>query len=126
MNIEDGPVYGSGNVFADLGVPNPELALAKANLAIEIIQIIRKRGLTQTQAAEIMGIQQPRVSNIVRGRLNEISLESLMDYLALLGSTIQISIISPALSDEDEVAKSSFVYREPALATRHSIRERED
>ena len=123
---DDRPFHGSGNVFADLGYPNPELAMAKAKLATEILQIIRKRNLTQTQAAELIGIQQPRVSNIVRGRLDEISLEALMDYLSRLGSTIEISVTSPSLGSNDVPATHTFVYSEPGQAARHALRERED
>lgn len=107
---DDGPVYGSGNIFADLGVPNPELAMAKARLAIEIIQIIRQRKLTQTDAAKLMGIKQPRVSNIVRGRLDEISLDSLFEYLHRLGSTVEITVTSPESSSGVEEKSHTFTY----------------
>jgi predicted XRE-type DNA-binding protein len=61
---------GSGNVFADLGLPNPEEALAKAGLAQAIAETIARRGLTQDEAARIMGLDQPKISAIVRGRLS--------------------------------------------------------
>ena len=73
----------SGNVFADLGVPNPEEALAKAELAHKIIVLIRERGLTQVQAAKLLGIDQPKVSALIRGRLTGFSLERLMRFLLL-------------------------------------------
>jgi len=57
---------GSGNVFEDLGYPNPEEAQAKADLSRQIHQIIKNRKLTQKQAAAIMGIDQPKVSDIVK------------------------------------------------------------
>jgi len=60
---------GSANVFADLGLPNPDEALAKAGLAQAIAETIERRGLTQEEAARIMGLDQPKVSAIVRGRL---------------------------------------------------------
>lgn len=62
-------VIGSGNVFADLGVRNPEEALAKAELANKISVLIRERGLTQAKAAKLLGIDQPKVSMLLRGRL---------------------------------------------------------
>ncbi len=62
-------VVGSGNVFRDLGDPNPEESQAKADLAIQIRKIIEQRGLTQKEAAEIMEIDQPKVSDIIRGYL---------------------------------------------------------
>jgi len=62
---------GSGNVYADFGLPNPEDAKAKAELAMLITNIIKRRGMTQQEAAELMGIDQPKVSKIVRGLLSE-------------------------------------------------------
>ena len=83
---------GSGNVFADLGLPNPEEALAKAELAQKIIVLIRKRGLTQIQAAEVLGVDQPKVSALVRGQLAGFSLERLMRFLMRLGQDIIITV----------------------------------
>ncbi|MBW3571360.1 MAG: helix-turn-helix domain-containing protein [Gemmatimonadetes bacterium] len=60
---------GSGNVFANLGVPDPQEARVKAGLAQAIAETIGRRGLTQARAAEIMDVDQPKVSAIVRGRL---------------------------------------------------------
>jgi predicted XRE-type DNA-binding protein len=82
----------SGNVFADLGLPNPEEALAKAELAHKITVLIRKRGLTQAQAAKLLGVDQPKVSALVRGRLAGFSLERLMRFLLLLGQDIRITV----------------------------------
>lgn len=82
----------SGNVFADLGVPNPEEALAKAELAHKIIVLIRERGLTQVQAAKLLGIDQPKVSALIRGRLTGFSLERLMRFLLLFGQDIKITV----------------------------------
>ncbi len=58
---------GSGNVFADLGIPNPDLALAKAELVRRIRDVIAERKLTQAKAAELLGLDQPKVSTLVRG-----------------------------------------------------------
>jgi predicted XRE-type DNA-binding protein len=79
---------GSGNVFADIGVANPELALKKAQLAARIAETIRARGWTQTNAAAAMGIDQPKVSDILRGRLAAYSLDRLIDYLERLGTKV--------------------------------------
>ena len=84
--------YGSGNVFADLDLPNPEERLAKAKLASAIQDAIEVRGLTQVQAADLMGVDQPKVSKIVRGRLSEFSTERLMSFLVRLGLDIEIII----------------------------------
>jgi predicted XRE-type DNA-binding protein len=76
---------GSGNVFADLGLPNPEERLAKAQLASLIDDVIRERGLTQQEAAMLMGIDQPKVSHVLRGRLSGFSTQRLIDFLTALG-----------------------------------------
>ena len=82
----------SGNVFADLGLPNPEEALAKAELANKIIELIRERRLTQVQAAKVLGVDQPKVSALLRGNLTGFSLERLMRFLLLLGQDIKITV----------------------------------
>jgi predicted XRE-type DNA-binding protein len=82
----------SGNVFADLGLPNPEEALAKAELAHKITVLIRERGLTQAKAAKLLGVDQPKVSALIRGRLSGFSLERLMRFLLLLGQDIKITV----------------------------------
>ena len=86
---------GSGNVFADLGLPNPEERLAKAQLAYAISQAIKERGLTQREAAKLMGVDQPKVSHILRGRLADFSTERLMGFLTGLGRDIEI-VIKPS------------------------------
>ena len=85
-------VVSSGNVFADLGVPNPEEALAKAELASKISALLRERKLTQAKAAKLLGIDQPKVSNLLRGNLTGFSLERLMRFLLLLGQDIRIAV----------------------------------
>lgn len=62
-----GVTLGSGNVFKDLGLKNPEELLAKAKLAARIVQILEERNLSQTQAANLLGVDQPKVSLIYRG-----------------------------------------------------------
>ncbi len=83
---------GSGNVFADIGLPNPEERLAKADLAIRISETIRARRLTQIQAARLLKIDQPKISRLLRGQLSGFSTERLMHFLTLLGSDIEITI----------------------------------
>jgi predicted XRE-type DNA-binding protein len=82
----------SGNVFDDLGLPNPEERLMKADLSIQIARIIRERGLTQREAAKEMGIDQPKVSNILRGRLSGFSMERLTVLLMRLGSDVEMVV----------------------------------
>lgn len=86
---------GSGNVFADLGLSNPDERLAKAELARAISQVIKERGLTQRDAAALMGIDQPKVSHVLRGRLADFSTERLLSFLIGLGRDIEI-VVRPA------------------------------
>lgn len=85
-------VEGSGNVFADIGLANPEERLAKADLAIRIASAIRARRLTQARAARLLKIDQPKVSRLLRGRLSGFSTERLMHFLTLLGRDIEIVV----------------------------------
>ena len=85
-------VVGSGNVFEDLGVSNSEESLAKAELANQIHNSIKSRRLTQKAAAEIMGIDQPKVSEIVRGKLSRYSIDRLLRYLLKLGRDVEIRV----------------------------------
>lgn len=87
-------IVGSGNVFEDLGLPRPAEALAKAELARKIGMLIAKRGLTQAAAAELLKVDQPKVSALVRGRLAGFSLDRLVRCLVLLGSDVEI-IVKP-------------------------------
>lgn len=82
----------SGSVFRDLDLPSPDEALAKAELTARIAELIARRGLTQAAAARILGIDQPKVSALLRGRLAGFSTERLMRFLTALGSDVQIVI----------------------------------
>ena len=82
----------SGNVFAYLGLSNPEERLLKAELVRKISEIITNLNLTQVQAAEILGIDQPKVSLLIRGRLSGFSTDRLMNYLNKLGSDVEITV----------------------------------
>jgi predicted XRE-type DNA-binding protein len=82
--------HGSGNVFADLGFDAPEEELAKAKLASRIRQIIEDRNLTQVSAANLMGVDQPKVSALLNGRLANFSSDRLMRLLTALGQDVDI------------------------------------
>ncbi len=82
----------SGNVFADLGVQQPDEALAKAALAHKIADIISRGGMTQARAAKLLGIDQPKVSALIRGRLRGFSAERLMKLLTALGRDVEIVV----------------------------------
>ena len=83
---------GSGNVFADLGLPNPDLALAKAELVQRIRDLIAARRLTQVEAAKLLGLDQPKVSALVRGRVAGYSIDRLFRFLNALGQRVEINI----------------------------------
>ena len=83
---------GSGNVFADIGLPNPEEHLAKAQLVSMIDDVIRDRGLTQENAAALMGIDQPKVSHLLRGRFHGFSTHRLLEFLNALGRDVDIVV----------------------------------
>lgn len=83
---------GSGNVFADLGLPNPELLLAKAELVRRIRDLIGERKLTQAKAADLLGIDQPKVSALLRGRTDGYTLDRLFRFLNALGQRIEIAV----------------------------------
>lgn len=86
---------GSGNVYADLGFENPAEELAKAQLAMMLDDVIRERGLTQLAAAKFMGVDQPKVSHILHGRLGGFSTQRLMEFLTALGRDVEI-VVRPA------------------------------
>lgn len=83
---------GSGNVFADLGLPDAETHLLKAELVTRIDRIIRKRGLKQVEAAKLLGLSQPDVSRLMRGDFREYSIERLLRLLTALGRDVDIII----------------------------------
>jgi predicted XRE-type DNA-binding protein len=82
----------SGNVFADLGLPNPEERLAKAMLSHLISSAIDEQGLTQAQAARVLGTTQPKVSDMVRGKLSSFTIDRLIRYLTMLHMNVRISV----------------------------------
>src|SRR5215831_6268027 len=83
---------GSGNVFADLGLSNPDLALAKAELVQRIRELIEERKLTQVMAAKLLGLDQPKVSALVRGRVEGYSIDRLFRFLNALGQRVEINV----------------------------------
>lgn len=89
-------VEGSGNVFADLGLPNSDEALVKARLVQQIRDLIAVRKLTQAKAAEILHLDQPKISSLVRGRVEGYTLTRLFRFLKLLGQDVEI-VVRPAI-----------------------------
>ena len=86
---------GSGNVFADLELPDADEYMAKSKLAVEIFKIIRRRRLTQAAAGKLLGISQPKVSALLNGRLDGFSTDRLFRFLNALGCDVRITISRP-------------------------------
>jgi len=85
----------SGNVFADLGIPNADEYLAKAHLAVLILKTVRRRRLTQAAAGKVLGISQPKVSALLNGRLDGFSTDRLFRFLNKLGCDVRITVSPP-------------------------------
>ena len=83
---------GSGNVFADIGVRDPEESLVRAKLAKQIAELIRRKRLRQNQVADILGVDQSKVSKLVRGRISGFTSDRLLRYLNSLGCDVHIQI----------------------------------
>ena len=83
---------GSGNVFADLDFPNPEQELLKAQLTLQIYTILKDSGMTQSEIAKILGVQQPQVSLLMRNRAGNFSVGRLMEFLTALRQDVEITV----------------------------------
>ncbi len=95
MNKKIEIIESTGNVFEDLGFSDAEERLAKARLVSQIAEIIKKRKLTQTKAAKQLGINQPKISALLKGNLSGFSTERLIKFLNLLGQDVDI-VIKPS------------------------------
>jgi predicted XRE-type DNA-binding protein len=83
---------GSGNIFADLGLPDAEDLLLKSQIVVELHRLIKARKLTQTAAAKRIGIGQPDLSNVLRGRFRGYSAERLMRMLTAFDQDVEITV----------------------------------
>ena len=83
---------GSGNVFKDLGLPNAEEHLIKAQLVYKIDALMKGRGLKQAEAAELFGVRQPDVSKMLRGEFRQFSVERLLRFLVALDQDVSIVV----------------------------------
>lgn len=90
-NIEEGVI----NVFEDLGLPDADELLLKAELLSEIMDTIESRGLKQKDLMEHLGIKQPEASYLMNGKLSRFSLERLIDYMVKLGMTVELRVKKP-------------------------------
>ncbi len=119
-------IESGGNVFADLGVTEPGQALAKAELARQISAIIRSRNLSQTKAAQLLGVDQPKVSALVQGRLAGFSMDRLLRFLNALGQDIEVRI-RPKVKDTpviyvSEVQGARFGWNSTGMRVARSAR----
>lgn len=92
MNKKKDFTISSGNIFTDLGFADAEERMAKVNLAIQINLLIKRKKITQKQAAELLGIDQPKISALSTGKLSGFALERLFRFLTILGQDITINI----------------------------------
>lgn len=83
---------GCGNVFKDLGIPNAEEHLVKAQLVFKIDTIIKERGLKQAEAGDLLGVKQPDISKMLRGEFRQFSVERLLRFLVALNQDVEIVI----------------------------------
>ena len=105
-----GVAAGSGNVFADLKVTNPDIALAKAKLVQRIRDLLAERKLTQAAAGQLLGLDQPKVSALLRGRVEGYSIDRLFRFLNALGQQVEISV-RPAGQQQSAALRRSIVVR---------------
>ena len=100
---------GSTNVYADLGMANAEEMLVKAQLATKIGDIIKRRKLTQVQAAQLLGMTQPKLSGLLRGQFRGISEAKMLECLTRLGRDVEIVIKSTPRSRAEGHVSVVFV-----------------
>ena len=96
-------VEGSTNIFADLGLPNPEQELLKAQLTLQIYSILKSSGMRQVEMAKILGVRQPQVSLLMRNRAGNFSVGRLMDFLTALRQDVQI-VVRPTRKEHGELS----------------------
>src|SRR3990167_7646660 len=108
----------SGNIFKDLGLPNPEEYSVKAKFACQINQLFEKQGLNQKEAAHLLGVDQPKISTLSRGQLAGFSVERLFRFLAILNQDIEI-IITPRRKNKKSIHMIPRVSVRYASIARH-------
>ena len=89
----------SDNVFADLGLANSDELLIRAELVQQITHLIAAANLTQTEAARLLGVDQPKISALLHGKLSGLSTELLFRFLNALGSNVEIRVVPKPQSD---------------------------
>ena len=106
------------NVYADLGLPDPEGMFVKAQLAMRIADAIRTKKLTQSKAAEMVGMTQPKLSGLLRGHVHGISETKMMECLTALGKDVKIIVSS---APKGQVGRVNVVSRRPSSTKREAL-----
>ena len=96
MSDENSVTEGCGNVFEDLGLPDAEMLLVKADLHIQIAAVVRRRKLTQVAAAKLLGIDRPALDRVLRKGPGEFSVDELIRFLMALGQDVEIVVTAPS------------------------------
>lgn len=106
-------VRSSGNIFEDLGLPEPKERLRKVDLVYQINSIIEARHLKQKDAAKVLGIPQSKISLLINGKLQGFSLEKLISFLEVLDKKIEINVTEPtdaSIKTEQMLCPNGFVF----------------
>jgi predicted XRE-type DNA-binding protein len=111
MTIEPIEIYeGSANIFADLGLPDADAHLLKAQIVSEVFRLSNEQGLTQAKAGKILGITQPEVSRMFKGNFREYSVERLMGFLTAFSQDVEIV----ATARRGDGSRGSITFRHAA------------
>jgi predicted XRE-type DNA-binding protein len=97
----------SGNVFTDLGFPHSEQELVKAKLTVQIYRLLKDRGLTQAEAAKLLGTTQPQISALMRCRPVSVSVGRLIEFLTTLGQDVEVTVKPCASQGEGQLGHMS-------------------
>ena len=101
--------HGSGNVYRDLGFPDPDDMLLKAQLVSAIDEILRSGGMTRAEASRVLGIRQPKLASIFQGHFHDVSAHKLMECLNKLGRDVEIVVKPARAGDEKDTFSVVFV-----------------
>ena len=103
----------NGNVFADLGFPHSEQELAKAKLTFQIYRLLKDRGLTQTEAAKLLGTTQSQVSALMRCRPVSVSIGRLIEFLTILGQDVEVTVRPASRRSKSKQGQMSVTVLQP-------------
>jgi predicted XRE-type DNA-binding protein len=102
--MADEDIEGSGNIFADLGLKNPDQELLKAKLTLEIYRRLKEGDISQADAAKLLGTTQPQVSALMRLKPTSISIGRLMQFLTILGQDVEVSVKPSAQANRGKLS----------------------